>query len=149
MTSNRDRADVLTGALQALVDGDREALTRVLTHDVRVWAPEMATATRDELLAALDRRDDAFTDPVVDVVALDVGGDHACAEWVLDMRHTGRIELRDGTIVEPTELPIELHGVAVAEFDGDAICALRQYWNVNSLLEQLGETGRPTSEIAG
>jgi hypothetical protein len=67
---------------------------------------------------------------------------------VLDLRHTGRIELLDGTVVEPTQLSIELHGVAVAEFDGDEICALRQYWNVNSLLEQLGEARRPTSEIA-
>jgi hypothetical protein len=149
MTSNRDRADVLTRALQALVDNDREALARFLTHDVRVWAPEIATETRDELLAALDRRDHAFTDPALDVVALDVGGDYACAEWVLDLRHTGTIELRDGTVVEPTDLTIELHGVAVAEFDGDEICALRQYWNLHSLLEQLGEGRRPTSEAAG
>ena len=146
MTSNRDRADVLTGVLRALVDGDREALTRFLANDVRVWAPEMATTTRDELLAVLDRRDHAFSDPTVDVIALDVGGDHACAEWVLDLRHTGPLELRDGTVVEPTDLSIELHGVAVAEFDGDEICALRQYWNVNSLVDQLGRGRGTTSE---
>jgi hypothetical protein len=145
--TNSERAELLAGALQALVTCDRAALTRLLTHDVRVWAPEIATATRDELLAALDRRDHAFTDPALDVVALDVGGDHACAEWTLEVRHTGRIELHDGSVVEPTDLSIVLHGVAVAEFDGDEICALRQYWNVSSLLEQLGE-GRPTAEIA-
>ena len=141
MSSNGARAEVLAGVLRALVDGDHAALTRALAHDVTMRAPELTTSTRDELLEALERRDEAFSDVALDVVPLDVGGSRACAEWTLAMRHTGSIELADDTTIAPTGLQIELHGVTVAEFLGDEICSLRQYWNVNSLLEQLGQVG--------
>lgn len=145
MLSNGERAEVLSGVLRALVDGDRAALTQALTPDVRMWAPEVATATRNELLEALERRDEAFSDVALDVVALDVGGDQACAEWTLETRHSGSIALADGTTIAATGLQIELHGVTIAEFLGDEICSLRQYWNVNSLLEQLGASTTITS----
>lgn len=142
MTSNLDRAELLSSALRAIVDCDRSELVRLLTRDVRVWTPELSTATRDELIEALRRRDDAFSDVAIDVVPLDVGGDHACAEWAIAMKHTGTIEFANGTTVEPTGLVIELHGATVAEFLGAEICSLRQYWNENSLLEQLGVVSR-------
>ena len=31
-----------------------------------------------------------------------------------------------------------MHGVTVADFEGDRICAFRQYWDEVALLEQLG-----------
>lgn len=137
MTAAR-RADVLSTTLRALATCNHDVLTRTLAPDVRVWTPELATATRDELLAAIDRRDEAFGDVSVDVRPLDVAGMQACAEWTLSTRLVGSIELADGTVLEPNGSEIFLNGVAVADFDGDTIAALRQYWNVDSLYAQLG-----------
>jgi hypothetical protein len=132
------RAEVLAVTLRALAACDRAELTRVLAPDVRVWSPELATTTRDELLAALERRDEAFGDVSVEVRPLDVGGLQACAEWTMSTRLVGPIELAGGDVLEPDDSEIFLNGVAVADFDGDTIAALRQYWNVDSLYTQLG-----------
>lgn len=132
------RAELLTATLRALATCDRDELRRTLTPDVRVWSPELATTTRDELIAALDARDEAFGEVSVDVRPLDVAGMQACAEWTMSTRLVGSIELADGTVLEPNGSEIFLNGVAVADFDGDTIAALRQYWNVDSLYAQLG-----------
>jgi ketosteroid isomerase-like protein len=40
--------------------------------------------------------------------------------------------------VDPTGVQITLHGITVAEFRGDRICSLRQYWDELSVFDQLG-----------
>jgi ketosteroid isomerase-like protein len=40
--------------------------------------------------------------------------------------------------IGPTGTRVTAHGVTVAEFEGDRICSVRQYWDENGLLEQLG-----------
>ena len=138
MTSNHDRAETLVRALHAAVDRDRQTLQGMLTDDVRAWSPTLATASLDELLDELDRRDGAFDDVELNVTALDVGGDHACVEWTVEMTHSGPIVLADGMNIEPSGLRVALHGITVAEFVGDQICSLRQYWDELTVLEQLG-----------
>ena len=138
MTSNADRADVLTRALHAGIEGDRGTLTKVFTDDVKAWTPAMAAASLDELLLELDRRDDAFSEMELETTALDTGGDYACVEWSVGMTHTGALALRDGETLEPTGLRVTLHGVTIAEFEGERICALRQYWDELAVFEQLG-----------
>lgn len=137
MSSNRERADRVTRALHAIAGGEPVELGEVLTDDVRIWTPEVSVSGLPELLAVVDRRDDAFTDVRLDVVPLDVGDDYACAEWTVEMVHSGRIEFADGTAAEPTSRVLVLHGATVAEFIGDKICSLRQYWDRLELLEQL------------
>jgi len=132
------RADVLSATLEALATGDRDVLTHVLAPDVRVWTPELSTTTRDELLTALAGRDEAFGDVSIEVRPLDVGGMQACAEWTMSTRLVGPIELAGGDVLEPNGSEISLNGVAVPDFDGDTVAALRQYWNVDSLYTQLG-----------
>jgi ketosteroid isomerase-like protein len=46
--------------------------------------------------------------------------------------------LADGATVEPTGVRITLNGVTVAEFRGDRICSLRQYWDELAAFEQIG-----------
>jgi ketosteroid isomerase-like protein len=140
MTTNAARAHVLIRALRASVDGDERALDDVYTDDVHAWTPALSASSRSELRAAFEHRDDAFSDVELDVTPLDVGGDFACAEWSVSMTHTGALELAGGTI-DPTGLRITLNGVTVAEFRGDRICSLRQYWDELSALEQLGVLG--------
>jgi uncharacterized Zn-binding protein involved in type VI secretion len=54
------------------------------------------------------------------------------------MTHTGPIEVADGQIVEPTGVRVTLNGITVAEFGGEHICSLRQYWDELSVFDQLG-----------
>ncbi len=102
------------------------------------WTPAFFAASSKELLAALDERDDAFSDIDVEIRPFDVGGDHACAEWQVSMTHTGPLVVAGGAVVAPTGLRITVHGATVAEFRGEQICALRQYWDELSVFEQLG-----------
>jgi ketosteroid isomerase-like protein len=143
MTSNLDRSRFLADALGAIAHADRSELLRLLAPDVRMWSPEVSASSRDELFDALGRREEAFSDVLLHVTPLDVGGDHACAEWTVTMTQTGPIGLANGTTIDPTGLPIELHGVTVAEFVDDEIVSLRQYWNERSLFDQLGGVPAP------
>ena len=138
MTSNEARAETLVGALRAGSAGDRQELQALFTDDVRAWTPALSTESLSELIDELDRRDVAFSDIELDVVPLDVGGDYACVEWTVDMTHSGTITLADHGSIEPTGTRVTLHGVTVAEFHGDRICSLRQYWDEYAVLEQLG-----------
>jgi ketosteroid isomerase-like protein len=138
MTSNEARATTLVRALRAGIEGDREALWSFFTEDVRAWTPALTTSSLSDLIDELDRRDDAFSDIELDVTPLDVGGDYACVEWAVAMTHTGPLTLADDRSVEPSGTRVTLHGVTIAEFHGEQICSLRQYWDEFAVLEQLG-----------
>jgi predicted ester cyclase len=142
MTSNDQRARTLVRALHAAIDRDREALRGMFTDDVRAWSPALATGSLDELLDELDDRDEAFSDVELEVAPLDAGGDYACVEWTVNMTHSGTIELSDDLSIEPSGLRVSLHGVTIAEFVGERICSLRQYWDAHSVLEQVGVVTR-------
>jgi len=92
------------------------------------------------LLDALDARDPAFSDFELEITPLDVGGDFACVEWTVRMTHTGALELGDGTRLSPTNERVTAHGATIAEFEGERICALRQYWDEFAIVEQLAVT---------
>jgi ketosteroid isomerase-like protein len=138
MTANAARAQTLVRALRASIEGDRTAMGDVFTDDVRAWTPALSAASRDELIAEFERRDDAFSDIDVDVLPLDVGGDFACAEWSVTLTHSGALTLSGGEFIEPSGLRVTIHGATVAEFRGDRICSLRQYWDELAVLEQMG-----------
>ena len=142
MTTNAERAATLERALRAGVDGDADTLLAVLTDDVRAWTPLLSTTDLAELLDELGRRDDAFSGHTLEMVALDVGGDFACVEWTVEMAHTGALAVDDAVVVDPSDTRVTVHGVTVAEFDGDRICSLRQYWDELAPLEQVGAVRR-------
>lgn len=141
MTSNAARAATLRRALQAGLDGNARALPDVYTDDVTAWTPALSAASLDELTAELERRDAAFSDVELEVAPLDVGGDYACAEWTVAMTHSGPLALAGGDVVEPTGTRITVNGATVAEFRGDRICSLRQYWDELAVFEQIGLVG--------
>jgi ketosteroid isomerase-like protein len=141
MTPDGARAAILVRALQASIEHDRGAAADVYTEDVRAWTPALSTASRSELMDAFERRDDAFSDVELEVSPLEVVGEYACVEWSVSMTHTGRIELAERKVVDPTGVRVTLHGVTVAEFRGDRICSLRQYWDELSVFDQLGLLG--------
>ncbi len=140
MTTNDERARVLTRALEKSFDYDATTAD-LYTDDVRAWTPALSSSSREALLAEAERRDEAFSDVQVEVTPLDAGRDYACAEWTVSMTHTGPFGLAAGAVVEPTGSRLTLYGVTVAEFRGDRICSLRQYWDRLSVLDQLGLLG--------
>jgi ketosteroid isomerase-like protein len=141
MTAAAARGELLVRALQASVRGDGATLATLYTDDIKAWTPAQSASSATELLRELERRDDAFSDIELDVTPLDVGGDYACAEWRVAMTHTGDLALRDAEVVPATGVRVTINGVTVAEFDGDKICALRQYWDELAVYEQLGLVG--------
>lgn len=137
MTTNAERADALGQLIRAAMDGDEDLLAALVTDDVRVWTPATQADGRDQFRELVARRDAAFSDHDVRVVPLDVGGDFACAEWVVDLTHTGTLSLEDRPALEPTGERVRIHGITVAEFEGDRICSAREYWDEFALLAQL------------
>ena len=139
MTSNAQRASLLEQLLRGVVEGDRAAVAALCTVDVKAWTPERAISSRDELLAELGRREESFSfsdsGAEADIMPLDVGGEFACAEWTVTLAHTGKLDLADGRVLQPTGARVRVHGVTVAEFSGERICALRQYWDELGALE--------------
>ena len=138
MTTNEARATTLARALRAGIAGDREAVAAACTDDIRMWAPALTASSLTELLDALETRDTAFSDIDLEITPLDVGGDFACVEWTVRMTHTGALELGGGTTIDATNERVTVNGATIAEFEGDRICALRQYWDEFAVLEQLG-----------
>ena len=146
MTTNSSRASRLTRSLRASIEGDSSVVEELYTDDVKVWAPSLSVSSARELAAEFDRRDEVFSGIELEVSPLDVSGDYACAEWTVTMTHSGPLVLADGGVVEPSGTRITLNGVTVAEFAGDRICSLRQYWDEFGVLEQLGLLARYQAE---
>jgi ketosteroid isomerase-like protein len=138
VTSNAARAELLTRALRARIEGDRGAISELYTDDVKAWGPALSASSASDLMAEFERRDDAFSEVQLDVMPLDAGGAFACVEWRVTMTHTGPLVLADGATLEPTGARITVHGTTIAEFHDERICALRQYWDELSVFEQLG-----------
>src|SRR5262249_10911061 len=108
MTSNAGRADILVRALHAGIEGDEQTVRALCVDDVRAWTPALSTTSVTELVAALADRDEAFSSIELDVAALEVGGDFACAEWTVAMTHTGPLAVAAGAVIEPTGLRVVL-----------------------------------------
>jgi ketosteroid isomerase-like protein len=142
MTSSAQRAAILVRALHASVEGDPHEVEEVYTDDVKAWTPALSTSSLTELKAEFDRRDDAFSAVDLDVRPFFVAGDYACAEWTVSMTHSGPLAVADGLTVQPSGVAVTLHGMTVAEFRGEQICSLRQYWDELSVYEQLGLLSR-------
>jgi ketosteroid isomerase-like protein len=143
VTTSSSRASTLERALRASIVGDSNAVGEIYTDDVKVWAPALSVSSARELAEEFKRRDDVFSGIDLEVFPLAVGGDYACAEWTVSMTHSGPLVLADGLVVEPTGVRVTINGATVAEFEGDRICSLRQYWDEFGVLEQLGLLSRP------
>lgn len=137
MASNAERAATLVRSLEASIVGDSSVIPDLYTDDVTGWAPALTVTSAAELAVEFEDRDGAFSDIELDVSPLDVAGDRACAEWIVNLTHSGPLALDDDVVIDPTGLRIALHGITVAEFDGDKISSFRQYWDEMELLEQL------------
>jgi ketosteroid isomerase-like protein len=131
------QAGTLRRLLDAAVTGDGDTMTDLVTADVTGWSPNLFVTSRDDLLAELERREDAFSGIEIRVQALDQVGDKAIAEWHMTADHTRTLVIDDDLVIEPTGRRLHLSGATVAEFDGDRICAFRSYFDDLALVEQV------------
>ena len=127
----------LVHGIEASIVGDSTVVSDLYTEDVRVSTPALSLESAVELAVEIEDRESAFTDIDIEITALDVGGERACAEWICRFTHSGPLEVNDDAI-EPTGTRVTIRGVTVADFEGDRISAFRQYWDEVALLEQLG-----------
>jgi len=134
---SKDRGAVLCRALHVAIGGDADVAADLFSPDVKGWSPTMVVASRAELLDALATREDALTDVVLTVDALDVIGDKAIAEWHATAAFTGPFLVDEDVLIEPNGQLLAVAGVTVAEFDGDRICGFRNYFDDAALLEQM------------
>ena len=85
----------------------------------------------------------AFSDIELDISPL-MSRARACVESVVHLTHSGSLAIGDDRVVGPTGPRVSLHGVTVAEFDGDRISSFRQYWDE---VELLGPAGAVSSGV--
>jgi ketosteroid isomerase-like protein len=137
MASNAARAATLVRALEASIVGDTGVIPELYTDDVTGWAPALTVNSATELAVEFEEREGAFSDIELEVSPFDVAGDRACVEWIVSVTHSGPLELDDDIVIDPTNARVKLHGITVAQFDGDRISSFRQYWDELELLEQL------------
>jgi hypothetical protein len=136
--SNRLRSALLTRAVRASILGDSSVIADLYTVDVRGSLPRSEITSAAELACEFELNAEAFTAVDVSVWPLDVNGAQACVEWEATAVHSGTIDAGQGVQVAPTGKRVRLRGVTIAEFDGDRICAFRQYWDDLTLLVELG-----------
>jgi SnoaL-like polyketide cyclase len=117
--------------------GDPATIQAVCTEDVRVFARGWSAASVSKLCEIVERNDEAFDDVEMTIAPLPVNGGFAAAEWQVAMAHVGPLTFGD-EVLDPSGLRIVVRGCTIAEFDNERICALRQYWDEISVLEQLG-----------
>lgn len=132
-----DHKTVLRSLLEGSATGDPERLGAAVTDDVTGWSPNLLVVSRQELLEALEDRQDALSNVETTVDALYEVGDTAVAEWHVVADHTGPFVIDDEAVVEATGRQLHLAGATFAEFDGDRICAFRHYFDDLALLEQV------------
>ena len=132
------RRIVMKHAIEVAVGVRKEDPRLLFTEDVRAWSPNLAATSLSELETAFADRNDALSNIVVVITGLDVAGNKAFAEWVLDADHTGALVI-DDIRVEPTGRRLQVGGVTIADFRHHRIEAFRTYFDSIALLEQMVE----------
>lgn len=137
MPSSETREELLRRAIAATAASDPSALAEIFADDVSVWSPGLEVSSREQLAEELAARDEAFGELAVEFRSVGVVDDRGYAEWTASATHVAALVV-DDIVIEATDESLTLRGVTVAEFKGERITALRQYWNEAELLEGLG-----------
>jgi SnoaL-like polyketide cyclase len=130
------RRIVMTHAIEVAVGVRQEDPRLLFTDDVTAWSPNLMATSVSELEKAFADRNDALSNIALVITGLDVVGNKAFAEWVLEADHTGPLML-DDIRAEPTGRRLQLGGATVAEFRGHQIESFRSYFDSTALLEQM------------
>ncbi len=131
------RSEVLRRALKACIGGDVDALPELFTNDTSVWSPNMLTRSLADLSEAVADRDGSLSDVDLHIDALDVFGNKGFAEYRVSAVFSGPFVLDEDRTIEPNGQTILIGAAVVADFEGDKIAALRNYFDDAMLMEQM------------
>ena len=127
-----ERTARLVRAIEAMLCGDSAPVGELFTPEVVGWSPTLRVSSREELAVELEDRESALTDVLIEAHPLEVAGECSCVEWVASATQAGAFN--------PSLPRVVLHGVTVAEFEGDRIQAFRHYWDEFELISAVADT---------
>jgi predicted ester cyclase len=132
-----DNASTLRRLIEAVVQGDAQAISSIVTDNVSGWSPNMTVSSREELMEAVGENEGTFSNVETNIELLATLPDgRAVAEWRVEADHTGPVVI-DEIVIAPTGRHLQLAGASFAEFEADRISAFRHYFDDAALLEQL------------
>ena len=131
------RAGVLERALEACLNGEVDALPELFTDNVSGWSPNMLVTSRDELAEGVAERDEASRTCPCRSTPSTSSGNKGYAEYRVSAVFSGPFVIDEETVIEPNGRELLIGAAFVAEFDGDAISAFRNYFDNAALLEQM------------
>jgi steroid delta-isomerase-like uncharacterized protein len=122
----------------ALDRGDLEDALRQLRHDVEFASPAAQIRGRDELRSYLEGFARAFPDARYQLSWGVESGSRVALEGVYSATHTGTLRMPDGSELAATGRHVSVPFVALFDVPGDAISSHRAYWDVATVMAQLG-----------
>lgn len=140
MTSAADNREVVRRLNEALSNRDWDAFADLVAEDCE-WTeiPSGQTIRGVAELVSLCRTfTTAFSDFTVESTTLIADGDLVASEWRGRGTHTGPLPQPDGASIEPTGRSFERTGVAIAELRDGKIVRYRDYFDRQTMHDQLG-----------
>jgi steroid delta-isomerase-like uncharacterized protein len=125
---------------EALTNRDWAAFDDLVAEDCE-WTDVPSGRTmlgRDELIAGCKSFTTAFPDFSVESVTLVGQGDIVANEWSARGTHAAALPRPDGGNYEPTGRPFARSGVGIVELHDSRIVRYRDYFDRQTLTEQLG-----------
>jgi steroid delta-isomerase-like uncharacterized protein len=138
--SVRDNIEVVRSFSDALTRRDWAAFGELVADDCE-WTDVPTGHTlcgRDELIAACKVFTAAFPDFAVESVTLIGDGDLVANEWRGRGTHRGPLPRPDGGHDEPTGRSFERTGVGIVELRDGRIARYRDYFDRQTMADQLG-----------
>ena len=122
----------------ALDRGDLEDALRQLRHDVEFASPAARIRGRDELRPYLEGFAGAFPDARYTINWAIESGSSVALEGIYSGTHTGTLRMPDGTELAATGRHVSVPFVTLFDVKDDKIYSHRAYWDVATVMAQLG-----------
>ena len=122
----------------ALDRGDLEDALRQLRHDVEFASPAARIRGRDELRPYLEGFAGAFPDARYTINWAIESGSSVALEGVYSGTHSGTLRMPDGTELAATGRHVSVPFVTLFDVKDDKISSHRAYWDVATVMAQLG-----------
>jgi len=122
----------------ALDRGNLEDALQQLRHDVEFDSPAAQIRGRDELRPYLEEFARAFPDARYKFSWGVESGSRVALEGVYSATHTGTLRMPDGSELAAIGRHVSVPFVALFDVQGDKIASHRAYWDVATVMAQLG-----------
>ena len=146
----RSAEDVARESIEAYNAGDFDRLRSLLADDF--YEEELATRRRlegaDARIDAAQTWKRAFPDERGTVVAAYANGDTVAIELVWEGTHSGPMATPDGRELPPSDKRFTVKSVEVIETEDGKIKVLRHYFDLMTILQQIGAVDEVETPVA-